>query len=174
MKILLSLPTHAADYPERWSTPRPWARASVACVCRIQCGRARRGFSAAAGWSAPMRSAASLKDRFTTCHSRVLLMRISGSPARSPKRAGSGRHRLRQIGRPRLGGASTPVAPAGARPLCRCARPSPSFSRSSPCPSVSIAEPRRDQFAGPQSGGIAEVKALRGLPGANEKRDKVP
>ncbi|PZP99185.1 MAG: hypothetical protein DI587_11040 [Variovorax paradoxus] len=52
----------------------PRASACVACVWRIQCGLARRSFSAVAGLSASMTSATCAKKRRMTLHRRAALM----------------------------------------------------------------------------------------------------
>ena len=52
----------------------PRAKACVACVWRIQCGLARRSFSAVAGLSAAITSATFRKKRCMTAHSLAVVM----------------------------------------------------------------------------------------------------
>lgn len=70
-------------------------------MCCIQCGLARRSFSAVAGLSASMTSATFMKKRRMTLHRRAAVMATASCGSRLPISGVRGAHRARVIGRPR-------------------------------------------------------------------------
>ena len=78
----------------------PRASAWVAWVCRIQCGLARRNFSANSESAGSNSTAANRKNLFMIAHRRAPVSPNSSSP-KLPSRAVSRFHRLGEVGIPR-------------------------------------------------------------------------
>ena len=80
----------------------PLAKACVAWVCLIQCGLARRNFSAVFGDSASIASAVVVKKRLVTSHSRLEVMRLFPPPFFKSAMSGvDGFHMAGVVGTPR-------------------------------------------------------------------------
>ena len=110
------------------STPR--SSACVAWVCLIQCGLARRNFSAVPGFSPAITSATCAKNLFITAHSRGAVMLLALSCSKLPRSH-------------------------AARLAALANQPQPAFA---PRVFLNHAEFSLNQFAGSQPGGIGEIQ----------------
>jgi hypothetical protein len=148
---------------------RRLVRAGASHASAVQCGVARRSFSAVAGLHSSITSAAAAKKRFIAAHNRAVVM--PGSPSSLPTNAMAGSHFAGVVGTPRWARYRSSAARANGG-NATLARFSAVADHVQPSMAMSIdldrAERGADQLAGAQSRGVGELEheaqALRGRP----------